>query len=135
RIIMADWFAAIEANIAFDAGHVAEAVTLAKAAVGLAKSVGGIFAEGLAHRTWAQALATLNPPQWDDAEAHLAESLRLLEEGDARLEAARTHVACGEICCARGNDTAAREHFEKAAAQFEASGLTEELERTRELMT
>jgi len=32
-------------------------------------------------------------PQWDEAEAQLAHSLRLLEEGHSRLEAARTRVA------------------------------------------
>ena len=29
-------------------------------------------------------------PQWDEAEAQLAQSVRLLEEGQSRLEAART---------------------------------------------
>ena len=47
------------------------------------------------------------------------------------LEAARTHVAWGQFLRDRGDLAAAHEHLERAAAQFEASGLTEELERTR----
>ena len=61
----------------------------------IAQEMGGIFGEGLARRVWGQALAALMPQQRDEAEAQLAESLRLLESGQSRLEAARTHVAWG----------------------------------------
>ena len=62
---------------------------------------------------------------------HLATSLRCFEEGESRLEAARTHVVWGRHCRERGDTSGAQVHLEKAAAQFEASGLTEELYRTR----
>ena len=78
-------------------------------------------------------MAALVHPQWDEAEAQLAESLRLLEAGQSQLEAARTQVAWGTLCRDRGDLAAARAHWERAAAQWEASGLTHELERTREL--
>jgi hypothetical protein len=70
----------------------------------------------------------------DGAEEHLAAILRCFEEGQAQLEAARTRAVWGHLLRDRGDLTAAREHLEKAAAQFEASGLTEELERTRHLL-
>jgi len=41
--------------------------------------------------------------QWDEAEAQLAHSLRLLKEGHSRLEAARTRVAWGTVCRDRGD--------------------------------
>ncbi len=55
----------------------------------------------------------------------------VFDEGGSRLEAARTRVVWGQLLRDRGDLAAAREHLAKAAAQFEASGLTEELERTR----
>ena len=57
RLSYSDWFAAMEAEIALNAGRVAEACALAEQAVTHARAVGGIFAEGLAQRVWGQALA------------------------------------------------------------------------------
>jgi DNA-binding SARP family transcriptional activator len=133
RLVMADQLAALDAEIACGAGRVREAIILAEQAVGIAQERKTIHCEGLARRTWGQALAALVHPQWDEAEAQLAESLRLLEAGQSQLEAARTQVAWGTLCRDRGDLAAARAHWERAAAQWEASGLTHELERTREL--
>jgi class 3 adenylate cyclase/tetratricopeptide (TPR) repeat protein len=131
RLIGADTMALVDAEIALNAGRLEDALSLAQAASEVAQAVDGVFAEGLAHRVWGQALAATAPPQWAEAEAHLAKSLRLLESGEVRLEAARTHVAWGKLCRHRGDFTGAREHFEKAAAQFEVSRLIEELERAQ----
>jgi hypothetical protein len=59
-----------------------EALTLAEQAVGVANQVGSVFTEGLAHRVWAQALATATPPRWEEVEAHMTTSLRALESGE-----------------------------------------------------
>ena len=67
-------------------------------------------------------------------EAQLAQSLRLFESGQCWLGAARTHVAWGAVCHDRGDLDAARAHWEQAAAQWERSGLTDELARTRALI-
>ena len=58
----------------------------------------------------------------------------MLESGQNRLEAARTHRVWGLLCYDRGNLASAREHWQKAAALFEASGLTRELEEVSELL-
>jgi tetratricopeptide (TPR) repeat protein len=134
RLIIADWFAAAKAEIAFAGGRVAEAQALAQQAVTLAKSVNGLFGEGEAERVWGQALAACEPERWDDAEAHLSASVRALEAGDARLEAARTQVVWGRLLAGRHATTAGREHLMLAAAQFERSALTAELARTREMI-
>jgi len=103
--------------------------------VAMAKAGGGMFAQGVAERAWGAALGNLTPPRWDEAETHLAVSLECFETGDNRLEAARTHVTWGLISRNRGNTNAAREHFEKAAAQFESAELARELQQVRAIMT
>jgi DNA-binding SARP family transcriptional activator/predicted ATPase len=133
-LIHGDWLAAIHALSAFGAGRIQEAIALAERAVNVAQEVGGIVAEAMARRAWGQALAALETPQWDEAEAQLAHSLRLLESGECRLEAARTNVAWGTVCRDRGDLAGARAHWEQAAAQWEKSGLNHELVRTRALM-
>ncbi len=133
HLIGADWCAAFDAEIAMNLGCVEDAISLAQQAANIAQVTGGLLGGGWAHRAWGRALARLTPPQWDEAEAHLAESLRLLESGDARLEAARTHVVWGNICRERMHHDAAQEHFEKASAQFKVSELNEEMKRARAL--
>ena len=132
RLLLVDWFAAAEAEITLSAGRAEGAATLAAEAVRVAQAAGGIFAEGLARRTWGQALAALESP--GEGEAHLARSVELLEAGECHVEVARSRAAWGLLCRDRGEPTAALEHFERAAAGFEAAGLTAELERTRSWM-
>ncbi len=133
RLIVSDWFAAVKAELAFNAGRIEEALTLAERAVTLAKSVNGLYGEGIAQRVWGQALAAFDPNQWREAATHLAGSVQALDAGDARLEAARSHVALGTLLRDHNEHAAAREHFDKAIAQFAKSELVEELEQTRRL--
>lgn len=135
RLLLRDWLAAAHAEVVLAAGRVEDALSRAEATVEFARSVGGIYGEGLAHRVWGQALAEGCPPNWDEAEAHLATSVQVLESGEAFLEAARTHVVWGQICRNRGDLLSALEHFGKAAAQFETSGLASERERVRGYMS
>ena len=133
-IFGADFIAAINAEIAFGLGRIEEALNLAERAVGIARKAGGILAEGWARRVQGQALAAFAPPRWNEAEDQLKESLRMLESGQNRVEAAYTHLAWGSVCRDRGNPTTTREHWELAATQFKASDLLHELERTKALL-
>jgi tetratricopeptide (TPR) repeat protein len=99
-----------------------------------AETAGDIFAQGLAQRIWAGALAASTPVRYDEADSHLAVSLRSFESGDACLEAARTHVDWGKVFAQRGSAAQARKHLEMAAAQFKASGLEKELDGTRAVL-
>jgi len=83
---------------------------------------------------WGKALAACKPPRWDEAEAQMAESLRLLESGQALMETARTHLAWGAICCDRSDGISARHHWEQAAAQWEKSNIPWEMEQTQALI-
>ncbi len=117
----------VTAELLLAAGRVEEALARAQAAIALAKEeVGGIVSAGLAQRVWGQALARLS--RWEEAETHLKASVQTLLSGENLLEAARTQVAWGLLCRDRGDLTSAQGHFESAATQFEASGLTRELE-------
>jgi hypothetical protein len=106
---------------------VEEALACAKVTAALAREeVGGILGEGLAERVRGEALARLS--QWEEAEPHLAASVRTLLSGECRLEAARTQVVWGLLCREHGDRAAAQAHLEQACAQFEASGLGHERE-------
>ena len=134
QISYADWYAAAEAQIVLRAGDVEEALVVAQRGAELSQSMQALFGGAISQRVWGQALVLLDPPCYDEAEAHFAESLRMFEEGDARLEAARTQVEWGKLLDARGNGDGAREQYQKAAAQFQASGLESELAETLALM-
>jgi tetratricopeptide (TPR) repeat protein len=129
---LGDWFAAIRAEVALNAGRYEEALDLARQAVSCAQSIEGLFAEGLAQRTWGQALTAVHPPRYDEAEAHMAASLLAFETGECWVEAARTRLAWGRICADNRDHATALDHFCRAAAQFEAFGLGHELELTRQ---
>jgi len=134
NLVFGDWFAAASAEIALNAGQVEIALDLAEQAAARGQQMGGLFSQGLAHRVWGQALAAHQPPRSAEAEKHFVESLRLFEAGQARLEAARTHLAWGKMLRERGDADSARQQLAQAAAQFDASGLTRELEEARTLM-
>jgi tetratricopeptide (TPR) repeat protein len=134
RLVLSDWFDAANAEILLKTGQVEAARALAEKVVASAKANDGIFAEGLAQRVWAEALVASDHPQREEADPHFAESLQAFEPGEARLEAARTHVVWGKLLARRGDVSAGREHLAKAAAQFEASGLTRELDETRAMI-
>lgn len=128
-MLFQDIFAAVTAELLLSAGRVEEALACAEAVVELAREMGGVLSAGLAQRVWGQALMQLT--RWEEAEAHLAESWQILLSGENLLEAARTQISWGLLCRNRGDQASAQEHFESAAAQFEASGLTRELELVR----
>jgi tetratricopeptide (TPR) repeat protein len=134
RLVIADWFAAARAEMALRAGRPGEAAALAEEAVEFARSMGGIFGEGLARQVWGEALAAADPPRMDEAEEHFAAARELFAAGEARLPAAHLHLTWGRLLLARGAADAAREHLEEAAAQFEASGLEAPLAAARALL-
>jgi class 3 adenylate cyclase/tetratricopeptide (TPR) repeat protein len=131
RVVAADWIAAANAQLALNAGRAEEAITRAQAAIEMSRAIGGIFGEGLAQRTWGQALAQLNPPQHEEADQHLATSLQLFEAGECRIEVAHTHLAWGLLCHERGDRPAAVEHLQQAAEQLKATGLVAKAKEAR----
>ena len=134
QLMTADIGAGYIAGVALGKGQVEQALSLAEQAVAMARKMGGIWGEGMAHQVCGRSLAMLNPPRWDEAEAQMDESLRLFELGEAALHAARTRMYWGIICRDRGKTDTAREHFKKAAAQWAASNIPWELEKVNKLI-
>ncbi len=131
QLLFADWFAAARTEHALRCGRIEQALALATEIVDQGQGNASVFAEGIAERIRGQALARIQPPRLDEAENHLVNSLARFEEGGARLEAARTRLAWGQVMAQRGNATGAIAQLEKAAEQFADSGLPEELEQTK----
>ena len=87
--------------------HDQQGIAVVAEAVKYAQTVGGHIAEGIAQRVWGQALVAVHPSRWEDAQAHLDTSVRLLEGGEACIVAAHTHMIWGQLCLGRGDVAAA----------------------------
>jgi tetratricopeptide (TPR) repeat protein len=134
RVIFNTWLIAARISGLVQQGRIAEARALSEQSQSEVQASGDLFGTGLIERALAQTAVQSVPPQWAEADAHFAASLRLLQEGGARLDAARTHVAWGEMLQQCGDTDNAREHFQQAAAQFLASDLKTELERVQGML-
>jgi tetratricopeptide (TPR) repeat protein len=124
---------AFGALIALNGGRADEALQLAERAVIEAQHARNLFVEGLAHQAAGVALTHLKQP--GEAERRLNDSLRLLESGDNRLEAAQTHLALGRLHRGQGAMERALEHLSKAMAQFGSSELTSGVRQVLSLMS
>jgi tetratricopeptide (TPR) repeat protein len=134
RLVFEDWFLAAKAQIALGMGRIQEALDLAEQAVVIAQELDSLAGEATALATWGQALSALEPPCCDEAEARFAECLRLIEAVPSPPVAAHTHLVWGTLCRDRGDLAAAREHWEQAAALWEACGITWQVEKARALI-
>ena len=129
--LFTDWFRAADARISLGAGRPLEALVLAEKAVAIAQEADNPAAEAYARETWGLALAALEAPHWDEAEAHLSECSRLYQSMPALPSAAHLHAVWGDACRDRGDRAAARERWNEAAALWEACGIAWQVERMR----
>jgi tetratricopeptide (TPR) repeat protein len=134
RLLFEDWFLAVRADTALATGRIQEALTLAERAVLIAQEMDSVAGEAIALQVWAQALANLKTPRWDEAESRFADSLRLTESVPAPPRAAHVHLVWGTACRDRGDFAAAREHWEQAAALWEACDITWHVDTVRGLI-
>lgn len=94
RLVYADWFTASRAELFLLMGLTDDAIEAAKASVSFSDPVNGIFASGIAHRIWAQALQQ-SGGNGEDITAHLTRSAKHLEHGSAAMELERTRQLLG----------------------------------------
>jgi tetratricopeptide (TPR) repeat protein len=134
KVIMGDVSMAARAEIALLKGDWNNAIELANQTLEVAQMTGAVWSAGVAYRVWGQALVNLNPPGWEAAEKHFAESISVLETGKNRLEAARTHLVWGNVCHDRGNTATALNHWEQANRQFTESNASREKQKVQDLM-
>jgi tetratricopeptide (TPR) repeat protein len=132
--VMSDMLAAGQAEISLNAGLPEEACSLAEQASSFAGSIGGVLAQGMAHRVWGQAVAGLTPPRWDEVAAHFDEAMRLFELADARLELVHTWVAQGQLLHDQARLSEAQDVWAKAAAQFESFDLPGQAAQVKKLL-
>ncbi|MCP4630354.1 MAG: AAA family ATPase [bacterium] len=136
KVIMGDVSLAAQSEIALFKGDWQNAITLAQKTLEVAQMTGAVWSAGVADRVWGQALVNLDPPGWEEAEKHFAESIGVLEAetGRNQLESARTQVAWGIVCRDRGHTATAHNHWEKANRQFTESDAPQEIQRVQKLM-
>ena len=106
NLIVADLFDAAEAEIALNAGRFATAAALAERAVAAGEAANNLLAQGLAHRTWAQAEAAAGSPS-TRLDPHFERSAQLLDRAGCHTEAGRT----------RADWTAARTTFQTSTSR------------------
>jgi len=101
RLLLGEWFAAIEAETLLQAGHTDEALTRAEEALTLAKVAGSVIAEGLAERAIGRILLAASQRE-SEAAAHLEKSSLLLEKIGAKYDLGRTTLAHAQaqLACA-----------------------------------
>jgi tetratricopeptide (TPR) repeat protein len=90
RLFFADWLDAFAIEADARAGRLDEAIAAAEHAVPTLRAVGSSFAEAIAQQAWGLALTASG--RLDEARTHLAEAVRLLDAGDAHMEAARARA-------------------------------------------
>lgn len=134
RMGLSTWIGAVHAENLLRLNRVDEARTLAEQTGQEARKIKDAFSQGLVERVLGEANAHADARNWDAAEAKYETALRQFQECEAVLEVARTHVAWGKGLSEQGDRGQARDHFEQAAAQFEAAGLQRELTETRALL-
>jgi hypothetical protein len=136
KVIMGDVSMAAQAEIALFKGDWREAIALAQKTLETAQMTGAVWSAGVAYRVWGQALVKLEPPGWEEAEKHFADSIGVLEAetGKNQLEAARTHVVWGIVCRDRGQTATAHNHWEEANRQFTKSDAPREVDNVQKLM-
>ena len=101
RLLLGEWFAAIEAETWLQSGDTAAALNKAEEALTLAKVAGSVIAEALAERALGQTLTAI-PDRAAEAAAHLAKSSLLLEKIGAKYDLTRAMLAQAkaQIACA-----------------------------------
>ena len=125
RLLLGNWFTAVEAESLIDAVDPATGLHRAQEALELSKDTESVIGEALAERAIGRALAAgKEDPQ--EALLHLTRSVEICDELGARFELARSLLALGAEHVAWDNQT------EAAAVLAKARSLLQECELERE---
>lgn len=118
-VMLADWHAAADAEMAFHAGRLDEALERAREVVASSRAAGLVASHGIAERVWGAALALSGDGA--EADAHMAESIAVLESTGLVLPAARTRAWWALAKRRRGESVEAEALHAAARAQYAAS--------------
>ena len=123
QLILADWFAAADGEIALSAGRLDQAMESAQTTLSSGGAATLPMSHGIAERVWASALARLGADA-AECDRHFASSIKLFAEGGLVLQLALTRLFWSGALRARGDAPAAQEQLERAVAQLQANGCT-----------
>ncbi|WP_158257530.1 serine/threonine-protein kinase [Haliangium sp. UPWRP_2] len=122
RILLSDWFAAADAEIALRAGDFSQALKLVQQSVPEWRRNQRFLALGLAEQVWGLALGFQDPAQSEEADSHLQQALSVMTSSGQVLPAARLRLEWARLCHYHGAIDRAEDLRMQAVAQFEAAG-------------
>ena len=125
RLLLGEWFAAVEAESLIEAVDPATGLRRAQEALALSQETESIIGEALAERAIGRAIAAGSEGQ-EEALPHIKRSLEICENIGARFEVVRGLLAQGEALLACDNPT------EAAVALTKAQAMARECQLERE---
>lgn len=133
RLLLGEWFAAIEAETWLQFGDTAAALNKAEEALTLSKVAGSAIAEALAERALGRTMTAI-PDRVSEAAAHLAKSSLLLEKIGAKYDLARATLAQAKAQIACADRSGAAETLKKAVSLARDCKLDAEESAARALL-
>jgi class 3 adenylate cyclase/tetratricopeptide (TPR) repeat protein len=133
RLLLKEWFAAVELEMSFISGNLEEASPRAQEVLALAQSTGCVIAEGMAERALGRALAAQSPTA-SEAMTHFTKSVSLLESIGAQFELARALLAIGEVQLAGGDRPGAALSLGRAVVICRTCHIEPEGTRVKEIL-
>ena len=114
-------------------GEVDEACRVCREAITLSEESGDGFGAAIAHRTLAESLIRLHPPdsQW---QREILEAIHLQQARGAQPELARSFASFGRLLAAAGETEQARLQLTQAIAMFRQMGMGRDLERAEQAL-
>jgi tetratricopeptide (TPR) repeat protein len=105
---------------------------LCEEAIRLAEDTRDRLASALAHRTLAEALVRVAPPDNDRAERALRDAIRIQQELGSRPELARSHLTYARLLKGWQRLEEARPHAREAVSMFRGMGMARDLARAEQ---
>jgi hypothetical protein len=103
---------------------------LCEEAIRLAEDTRDRLANALAHRTLAEALARLTPPDVDRAEGAVLDAIRIQQELGSRPELARSYVTYARLLKGWHRLDEAKKYIGEAVGMFRGMGMARDLAQT-----
>lgn len=121
------WGLGLLATALLALGEIGPVPALCEEAVRLAEDTRDRLANAVAHRTLAEALARLTPPDVSRAERAVLDAIRIQQELGSRPELARSYVTYGRLLKEWNRIDEAKKYIGDAVGMFRAMGMARDL--------
>jgi tetratricopeptide (TPR) repeat protein len=105
---------------------------LCEEAIRLSEDTRDRLANALAHRTLAEGLAGLTPPDVERAEGAILDAIRIQQEFGSRPELARSYLSYARLLRAWNRIDDAGRYFEEALTMFREMGMARDLAKAEQ---